>query len=346
MTVRIRTCCAWGGPGLVVERLVLWVPGLFDAPEASSRPPSTALRLVRQADRCRARGGSAEAGLLSWFGLPASTPLAPFTFLADFGERPEGAVLRADPVWLKAELDHALLFGPYLLDLSMEQARALVERINTHLAEEGWQVEIGAPDRWYVRDLRALGDVPRTASLSHAVRRNVYPLLPEGEEGRAWRRRLTELQMLLHDAPETQAREARGLPPVNSLWFWGGGALPPTLECPFDEIHAQDALSLGLARACAVEAREALRPGDYQGAQVLVARDEAADPARHGDVDAWQAAVDNIEREWLQPLLAQLRKGQLRELILDAGEAGAWRLRSWHRWRFWRSGRTGSGLAP
>src|SRR5690606_4093503 len=42
-------------------------------------------------------------------------------------------------------------------------------------------------------------------------------------EGRPWRRLVNELQMLWFDHPVNQAREARGLRPVNSVWLYGGG---------------------------------------------------------------------------------------------------------------------------
>ena len=37
---------------------------------------------------------------------------------------------------------------------------------------------------------------------------------------------LNEVQVLLHQHPLNAARQTRGLPPVNSVWFWGAGRLP------------------------------------------------------------------------------------------------------------------------
>src|SRR3546814_7983843 len=39
---------------------------------------------------------------------------------------------------------------------------------------------------------------------------------------RRWRSLLSEAQVVLHNHPWNARREQSGLPPVNSLWFWGG----------------------------------------------------------------------------------------------------------------------------
>src|SRR5207237_10316211 len=51
------------------------------------------------------------------------------------------------------------------------------------------------------------------------------PLLPGGADCRAWQRWQVETQMLLHEHAVNQRREADGLSPVSSVWFWGNGRL-------------------------------------------------------------------------------------------------------------------------
>ena len=57
-------------------------------------------------------------------------------------------------------------------------------------------------------------------------------LLPAGNEGSVWRRRMNEAQMVLHAHPGNEAREARGELPVNSVWFWGAGELGAAPRAP------------------------------------------------------------------------------------------------------------------
>lgn len=45
---------------------------------------------------------------------------------------------------------------------------------------------------------------------------------PTESAWRSWRKRVNEIQMAWHDHPVNQARELRGLPPINSVWLYGG----------------------------------------------------------------------------------------------------------------------------
>ena len=54
----------------------------------------------------------------------------------------------------------------------------------------------------------------------------------QAPEGRRWRALLSEAQVVLHNHPLNAQRVAAGLAPVNSLWFWGAGALPDHVRTP------------------------------------------------------------------------------------------------------------------
>lgn len=47
--------------------------------------------------------------------------------------------------------------------------------------------------------------------------------LPMSHECSDWRRMWLNMQVELHNAEFNKAREAKGLKPLNALWFWGGG---------------------------------------------------------------------------------------------------------------------------
>ena len=79
---------------------------------------------------------------------------------------------------------------------------------------------------------------------------DVDPNLP----ARGWHPLLTEIQMALYDHPVNTAREARGAPVVNSVWFWGGGALPKEPRARWHSVSADDAVALGLARCAQLHA--------------------------------------------------------------------------------------------
>src|SRR6266516_108636 len=58
--------------------------------------------------------------------------------------------------------------------------------------------------------------------------------------------------MVLHSHAVNEAREARGEPAVNSVWFWGGGRVPRVATERWHSVSADEPLALGLARAAAM----------------------------------------------------------------------------------------------
>jgi hypothetical protein len=110
---------------------------------------------------------------------------------------------------------------------------------------------------------------------------------------------MNELQMLLHDHPVNQAREERGEPVINSLWFWGNGVLPESVSAPGPEICADHALARGLARHAGIRCSPV--PDNFslwrKGAAALVVR---ADAQCYDDVESWLEQFKQLEHQWLQ----------------------------------------------
>ena len=53
---------------------------------------------------------------------------------------------------------------------------------------------------------------------------------------------------MLHNHPLNAQRIAAGLAPVNSLWFWGAGALPDHVRTRFAGVRSDDERLQALAR--------------------------------------------------------------------------------------------------
>ena len=175
-------------------------PEMIEGDEAIPEAPALA-RLLGRGRSAGPRSESYLAAAFSAFGLsrPAGDwPVAAVTRLEDTGEQDEGWWLRADPVFLKAETDHAILFGSYAVKPTAEEAEALAGLFNQHFAADGLRLEAPVPDRWYLR----LAEDPgiTTHPVSDVVRRSVKPFLPEGEAAGRWHSLLTEIQMLFHTA--------------------------------------------------------------------------------------------------------------------------------------------------
>jgi hypothetical protein len=125
--------------------------------------------------------------------------------------------------------EHAQMLDPATLALSPQASRTLYEAIAPWVAEAGWALHWGGPDRWYVQ-ARGLSGL-RTASLDRALSgpMEFWALAEREEEGehplrRPWAKLQSELQMLLHNHPLNSAREAAGELTVNGLWLSNCGA--------------------------------------------------------------------------------------------------------------------------
>jgi hypothetical protein len=125
------------------------------------------------------------------------------------------------------------------------------------------------------------------------IGRDIEHWMPEGDIGRQVRRLQQEMQMLLYTLPLNDAREPRGLPPVNSFWISGTGALPAATTSP--------------------------PPGGLQVACTLRA------PALQGDWAAWAAAWQQLDAQQGAQLLAEAEGGGTVRLTLS-GEASS---RTW-----------------
>ena len=331
--------------------LVLVAPGLLGPVRgglSGNAPRAPALaRLLARADRTgRPHGAAADPAraVLEAFGCPpgAEGIAAACAAAEPVGEA--GAWLRADPVHLRADHDRLLLFHARSAGLAPEEAEPLAEAAAEAFAPLGARLRVAAPARWYL----ALARPARIRTLPPwaVAGRDVAPGLPEGPDAGAWRRALTEAQMLLHAHEVNAAREARGLPPVNAVWLWGEGEAPRPRRRP-EAVWAGEPLAAGLARAAGTEARPL--PGDFgawvgaasfsAGVHVVVAGEEGAWHAAYGDEAAWRGWVEGMERAWLAPALAALGRGTLAGLELHAGEGRCWRLTRGGLRRFWRRAR-------
>ena len=335
--------------------LTLIIPGLFGPPPPAGAEVEAALKtlvegldlsalesLLSRAAIAPATGPfeSPEDLLFSAFGYPPPDddwPAAAASRIADFGAVGEGEWwLRADPVHLKADMGGLVLFDGERFSLHFDEAKALAETVTEQFTARGWRLELAHPLRWYLR-LDAPARI-HTTPLSMARLQGVDPHLPGGEEGRIWHAILNETQMALHECAVNQDREARGEAAINSLWFWGGGALPPAPPAEWSQVHGDSALLKGLARHAGIECRPAERDGaawlEATGAgRHLALMDQGHAAAQAKDVETWREFIAETSAAWFAPLLRALDDGRLqsvtvltdRKLRYHAGRARWWR---------------------
>lgn len=287
----------------------------------TGQSPSLAIgRALGRADRLEVEAGDLAQLRRPFRMLPAGR--WPSAALIERLSKPESDVqpfvwLRADPVWLQPDLTTARLMAWGNLQLSTEEASALLAPLKPLFGDSGYVLEFREPEAWIVQCLRGTR-LPHFPHPLAALGDDAFPHLPEGPDARRWRSLMGEAQVLMHQHPVNAERARRGLPPANSLWFWGGGGLPDRVEGPVGHVASADPELAAYARAA--------------GATVS----DRIDVTRPGLIDL------RAERRWividdlLALALAAMGQGAFTGLQLDFADGLVLRLERAQRWRFWK----------
>ena len=278
-----------------------------------------------------------EAALCEALGIARQQdwPLAPITLAADGGVAGDAYWLRADPVHLRVMRDRIVLAGSDAFSLSREEADALAAAVTRHFGAD-MDPQPLQPQRWYLR----FPEAPRliTTPLSVAAGCDIVPLLPHGADAMRFRTQLNELQMLLHEHPVNQAREARGELPVNSLWLWGGGG-QPAIRSTTVTIYARNAEAEALGDFCCarVQSPPAQLDARLLKTDGIILLDALTRPGQVGDACGWREALRELEHNWFAPLLGALRKTDPHGLhLLDPVNGKSLHLHARDAWKLWR----------
>ena len=193
-----------------------------------------------------------ERALARELGLPAGNGLTPWAardVRKNGGQRSTAAWAFITPCHWRLATDHFLMDDPDLLQIEEQESKELMGAMAGFFLEDGITLHYASPTCW-----RAEGEVFRglpSASLDRVRGRSLDIWMPEGGQGRPLRRLQSEMQMLLYTHPVNDAREARGLAPVNAFWVSGTGAWPESARSgmfPAD-LHMPQHLSPAALRA-------------------------------------------------------------------------------------------------
>lgn len=290
------------------------------------------------------RGG--RDALYARFGVPPGTACGPFTARAAALDDP-GRWFRADPVHFRIEREALVLHDAAVLALTAGEAAEAASALNAFFGADGLRIVATEPHRWHATAPE--GEAPSAPDLDAMTGRNPFGHLPSGPGRLRWASMLSEAQMLLSTLPLNAAREARGAPALNGLWFWGAGPAVAPVRAPA-AVHADDPLARGVAMAAGLAplpapasiAELAPRAGD----DVLVHLDAAAIALRRADPAAWREAAALLDRDWFArlPGLAGAHGG-IRVALPVAGSTWVATLAARDRLRFWRRPRRLDGFA-
>ncbi|TWI03798.1 hypothetical protein IP90_01614 [Luteimonas cucumeris] len=287
---------------------------------------ATAARVLGRADHRETADAGRQAQLLRHFELtPGHWPIAALTRQAEAGDAAGSAWLRADPSYLRPDINGARLLA-YGEALAMTDADrdALLPALRPLFGDAGFPLDAPTPSHWYLRLPRGT-KLPGFSDPGEALGEDLFEHLADGAEGRRWRALLSETQVVLHNHPWNARRAGSGLAPINSLWFWGGGVLPDQVSTQHTTAFSDDESARALAQAACTAAALPARFGNAAGDVVF-------------DLQA-ERDLARLQEQWLLPAVAAIDRGELERLELDLEDGSAFMIARSQRWRVWRGPR-------
>jgi hypothetical protein len=205
--------------------------------------------------------------------------------------------------------DHLVLTDLRSTPLSEQESRALFDAAQPLFQEAGKTLQYGSADSWFVRadDWRSL----RTATPDAACGRPIDIWLPTGEGERAWRKLANDVQMEWHEHAVNTARAEQSLPPVNSLWLWGGADAGSDIAA---KSYAHSAALSGANDTVSMLMSTLPDPR-------LLVLDNLSEAALAEDWGSWLERMHALEEKWFAPLLSALQAGKIRQLKLIVGHS-------------------------
>ena len=219
------------------------------------------------------------------------------------------------PIHVQMARTHLTLADPRRLRLDDADSRTLFELARPYFEESGKQLVYGDADTWFMRadDWAGL----QTASPDTVTSMNLSDWIPEGPNAIAFRKLQNEIQMLWHEHPVNEARQARGLTPVNSFWAWAGASAPAAATRATLATADTPAWLSALASTSLREATLAqlLAHAGDKGQRIAVLGD-LIESGSAGEWSDWLMRMQRLEQDWFAPLLAALHDGRVAQLRL------------------------------
>lgn len=240
--------------------------------------------------------------------------------------------IHADPVLLQA--------GP--------QGVFLQEADEPFEAEQPFDIEVLLQDlflpyqmQFFTRHQRGYLNLPNlpdisTNSLKDVIGKNIHQRLPSGPDAAFWNRLLTECQMLFKAKSD---RHPQQMTSINSLWFWGEGALPSYASCSFEQLVSDEPFVKGLADLShtsysTLEDWLALSHKSLGKTFILTfAFDRLLQEEKY---ELWGTLASDWENRCFKPVLKALQQGEIDKISIDIGQISLFQIKQRHLYYFWR----------
>jgi len=266
-------------------------------------------------------------------------PFASLTASMDGLDGQNGFWMRADPVYLYADTHSLVLRDPRELNLTFAERDELADNIRPLFADYGATLHTPTATRWYLHFEDTAPQIECTP-LYEALMKPANSFLPTGEDSRRWHTLFNEIQMVLNQSSVNENREYYGQQPINSLWFWGLGACPQNSGAAFDCCIGGGDYVQALCRHTSNRhkmLRDGITVSRYQD-NALVLEDRLLTAQRLNSPEQWLQALQLTDQEVITPLLAGLRQGDIRKLVIRTDSQQQFACTTLGIKKFWKPG--------
>lgn len=271
-------------------------------------------------------------------------PSAALTLLANDQYDESMHYMHADPVHLRAELDHAVLTSSTDLSISEAESFELCNILHQHFSQDDLSFFRLNKNQWFVSSKNKI--TINTTPLVDAVGRNVNFILPTGQDSSLWKQILTEAQMLMHTHEVNVERENVGQQIINSLWFHGSGKLP-VVASNVTAICSNDEMYHGLSRHLNCDyIKQTGSLSDYldelldqeKNAINLLHIAELENLTNYTDVSMWLEKLTEIVDNWIYPLIKFANKNNIKVTMYPCN-GKKYHFGKFDALKFWRQGK-------
>ncbi len=315
--------------------LSLVVPGLLDIPVGEFDPDFLSSRLaginycLTHANRVDTPVTTLDETIAECLGLgQRSLPMVQAMSESDLYS--PGRSMLLEPVYLKPDISNVTVFPIERTAETAEQIGELVAALQYVFSDD---LEATAVNDWVhlvrFKTLQAPDYYPHPLSI---LGKTINRYVEQAKNDLDWYRLLTEIQMYLHDHPVNLDRQDKGLYPINSFWFWGGGE---SLYGGTDQvIYSDDELVRQFFNQSAKRVTSLEETAAFREPSVVVSlRLFASLKSVHAD--SLEDILLGLEQSIFAPAVESMqRRGKT--VRLRAGWQQDFELHPLHSWRFWR----------
>ncbi|MBT8434568.1 MAG: hypothetical protein KJN95_07905 [Gammaproteobacteria bacterium] len=320
-------------------RVQIVLPGLFDLPLEELEPDWLVSnlphlnRLLRFATTRSTRSYSIDEIVKTTLGFddPAGLPLAQ-AFALDEDQQP-GHLLLAQAIHLQAGLHSAVVVPVQVNQGNLRDINNIINDLNDIFKVD---CNISAvADGLFLVHLKEFAAPTHYPHILSVLGKTANPYIEQSRQNLPWYQLLNEIQMFMHQHEVNAERTSRGVLPINSLWCWGAGILPPGFNAKpawycDDPVLNQFARSLGIDP----ESCTNINRIDDSGDAILIDL-RLIEFLKTGLAAELDQLLLDIDRKLLKPSLQAAAKGR-RLLLLRAGYEFDFELKATARMKFWR----------